>query len=191
MLIQFTVENFKSIKDEQTLSLVKNSANEMSDNYFTSNASATPDLLKTAVIYGANASGKSNLLKALASMNKIIENSFKKKLDESIILEPFLLDPICRTQPTTFQAVFIVQMPSETGELRATRVEYGFSGGAGRPDGRGGILADACLPAFHAESGNPYAGAGTDPDAGILVAGQGACADRHRQPERAGRNSAA
>ena len=50
MLIQFTVENFKSIKDEQTLSLVKNSANEMSDNYFTSNASATPDLLKTAVI---------------------------------------------------------------------------------------------------------------------------------------------
>ena len=127
MLIQFTVENFKSIKDEQTLSLVKNSANEMSDNYFTSNASATPDLLKTAVIYGANASGKSNLLKALASMNKIIENSFKKKLDESIILEPFLLDPICRTQPTTFQAVFVVQMLSETGELRATRVEYGFS----------------------------------------------------------------
>ena len=127
MLIQFTVENFKSIKDEQTLSLVKNSANEMSDNYFTSNASATPDLLKTAVIYGANASGKSNLLKALASMNKIIENSFKKKLDESIVLEPFLLDPICRTQPTTFQAVFVVQMPSETGELRPTRVEYGFS----------------------------------------------------------------
>ena len=75
MLIQFSVENFKSIKEEQTLSLVKNSAEEMPENYFNPNAPATPDLLKIAVIYGANASGKSSLLKALASMQSIIKNS--------------------------------------------------------------------------------------------------------------------
>ena len=127
MLIQFSVENFKSIKEEQTLSLVKNSADEMPENYFNPNAPATPDLLKTAVIYGANASGKSSLLKALASMQSIIKNSFNKKLDESIDLEPFLLDPTTRIQPTTFQAVLVVNMPSETGELQPVRVEYGFS----------------------------------------------------------------
>ena len=122
MLIQFSVENFKSIKEEQTLSLVKNSADEMPENYFNPNAPATPDLLKTAVIYGANASGKSSLLKALASMQSIIKNSFNKKLDESIDLEPFLLDPTTRIQPTTFQAVLVVNMPSETGELQPVRV---------------------------------------------------------------------
>ena len=68
MIVQFSVENFRSIKGEQTLSLVKNSASEMTDNYFSSNASSTPELLKTAVISGANASGKSNILKALRCM---------------------------------------------------------------------------------------------------------------------------
>lgn len=128
MLIEFSVENYKSIKDEQTLSLVKNSANEMPDNYFDPNAPATPQLLKTAVIYGANATGKSNLLKALHSMCHIIKNSFNKKLDEKINLEPFLFDPISRTQPTTFQITMIVKLPADDkNNLHAVKVEYGFS----------------------------------------------------------------
>ena len=55
MLIQFSVENYRSIKDEQTLSLVRSSTDEKSDNYFDSKAKSTPLLLKAAVIYGANA----------------------------------------------------------------------------------------------------------------------------------------
>ena len=79
MLIQFSVENYRSIKQEQTLSLVRDSGTEMPDNYFDSNALATPSLLKSAVIYGANASGKSNVIKALYSMIQILSDSFNKK----------------------------------------------------------------------------------------------------------------
>ena len=84
MLIQFSVENYRSIKQEQTLSLVRDSGTEMPDNYFDSNAPATPSLLKSAVIYGANASGKSNVIKALYSMIQILSNSFNKKEKEPI-----------------------------------------------------------------------------------------------------------
>lgn len=128
MLIEFSVENYKSIKDEQTLSLVKNSANEMPDNYFDPNAPATPQLLKTAVIYGANATGKSNLLKALHSMSNIIKSSFNKKLDDKINLEPFLFDPNSRTEPTTFQITMIIKLPvGDQNILQPVRIEYGFS----------------------------------------------------------------
>lgn len=79
MLIQFISENFRSLKKEQTLSLVRSSGNEMPDNFFQTTAAATPELLKSAVIYGANASGKSNVIKALGSMLHIIQNSFSKR----------------------------------------------------------------------------------------------------------------
>ena len=58
MLIQFSVENYRSIKEEQILSLVRASGAEMESNFFESNSPNTPALLKSAVIYGANASGK-------------------------------------------------------------------------------------------------------------------------------------
>lgn len=127
MLIQFSVENFRSIYSQQTLSMVKNSSKEYSDNYFDSEALATPEILKSAVIYGANSSGKSNLLKALVSMREIIKKSFSKQPNEPIHVEPFLLNPLARTQPTTFIVSFVVQQLDESGILQAIRAEYGFS----------------------------------------------------------------
>ena len=61
MLIEFSVMNFLSFKEKVTLSLEKESGNENEENTFVFN---NEELLKTAVIYGANASGKSNLIKA-------------------------------------------------------------------------------------------------------------------------------
>lgn len=126
MLIQFSVENYRSIKTEQILSLVKNSASEMPDNFFHPNSPNTPELLTTAVIYGANASGKSNVLKALACMIDIVRHSFQKPIDEPIDVEPFKFDPKTRYQPTTFELVFVVNLPVD-GEIKPVRAEYGFS----------------------------------------------------------------
>lgn len=126
MLIQFSVENYRSIKEEQTLSLVRNDDEEMSDNYFVSQAPATPMLLKTAVIYGANASGKSNVIKALDVMIGIIANSFNKKPNKPILTETFLFDSHYRKQPTVYDISFVVDLINDQGELQKTRVDYGF-----------------------------------------------------------------
>ncbi|TCB68653.1 AAA family ATPase [Acinetobacter sp. ANC 4178] len=128
MLIQFSVENFRSIKGEQTLSIVKDSSNEMSENYFETEAPLVPMLLRSSVIYGANASGKSNVLKALKCMASIVENSAHKKINKNLPVEPFLLDSVFSEQPTTFSVSFVVNLPDEeTGELRPVRADYGFS----------------------------------------------------------------
>lgn len=127
MLIQFSVENFRSIREEQTLSMVKNSSNEMPENYTDPNAFKVPDLLNTAVIYGANASGKSSLIRALLEMRNIIEDSFNKKINEEIAVEPFLFDTAWKDEPTTFCADFVANFNSENEEKNPVRVEYGFS----------------------------------------------------------------
>lgn len=126
MLIQFSVENYRSIKEEQMLSLVRSSSNEMADNYFDTKAPATPTLLKSAVIYGANASGKSNVIKALDSMIKIVTNSFNKKPKEPIRTESFLFDANYRKAPTTYDISLIVNLSNDQGKLQPTRVDYGF-----------------------------------------------------------------
>ncbi|QNX10146.1 ATP-binding protein [Acinetobacter seifertii] len=127
MLIQFSVENFRSIREEQTLSMVKNSSDEMPENYTDSNALKVPNLLKTAVIYGANASGKSSLIRALLHMRNIIEGSFSKKINEEIAVEPFLFDSAWKDEPTTFSADIVVNFNDKDEEANPVRVEYGFS----------------------------------------------------------------
>lgn len=128
MLIEFSVENFRSIKEEQTLSMVKNSSSEMNNNYSNTGAPNVPDLLHSSVIYGANASGKSSLIKALLNMASIIENSFNKKINEELPYTPFLLDSDWVEQPTTFNVNFIAKLPnSKENTLKPVRVEYGFS----------------------------------------------------------------
>lgn len=126
MLVEFSVENFKSIKDEQVLSMVKATGNKMFDNYFDSQALSVPELLKTAVIYGANASGKSNILKAMFQMKNILKNSFNKELDENIPVTPFFFNAVSMLEPTTFNISFVMDLPDEEG-FKRTLVEYGFS----------------------------------------------------------------
>lgn len=126
MIIQFVTENYRSIKTEQTLSLVRSSGTEMPDNFFDSQAPNTPILLKSAVIYGANASGKSNTIKALASMLSIIRNSSKKDEDEPIDTETFLFDAVVRNQPSMYDISVILSLPNDDGDLQPMRVDYGF-----------------------------------------------------------------
>ena len=73
MLIEFNVTNYRSLHDKQTLSMVvaKNDALQAS-NCVESGLTAIPQLLRSAVLYGANASGKSNLMIALGFMQRMI-----------------------------------------------------------------------------------------------------------------------
>ncbi len=88
MLLEFSVSNFRSIKQKQTLSLLKSKlkSDALEGNYSTITLSTgkTLEVLNSAVIYGANASGKSNLLSALATMMNTIINSFNYKKNEAI-----------------------------------------------------------------------------------------------------------
>jgi len=65
MLINFSVENFRSFGDEQTLSLIASSAQTGHDGHCVAIPASDQQSLRASVIYGANAAGKSNLVKAI------------------------------------------------------------------------------------------------------------------------------
>ncbi len=110
MIINFTIKNFRSIKDETVLSLEASGAKGKSDNVAeieTKNGKKFR-LLKTAVIYGANASGKSNVIRAYWSFRQLIAASFRYDVnDEIVFAEPFELSPETENMPTEFTLNFI------------------------------------------------------------------------------------
>ena len=121
MLLEFNVTNFRSIKQKQTLSLLKTRKNELENNFTTISLSTgkTLDVLNSAAIYGANASGKSNLVLALQTMFSIIEQSTSYQKNQGVLgIEPFLLSTETQNQPTEFELDFI-----DNG----VRFVYGFS----------------------------------------------------------------
>ncbi|WP_174483157.1 ATP-binding protein, partial [methanotrophic endosymbiont of Bathymodiolus puteoserpentis (Logatchev)] len=81
MIIEFAVENFRSIKTKQTFSLTQSNPKskdiELVENTFDPNVLSASPLLRSAVIYGANAAGKSNFIKAVKVMKDIVANSAK------------------------------------------------------------------------------------------------------------------
>ena len=106
MLIDFTIENFKSIKEAQTFSMLATSAREHKGNTFRTKEGIR--LLKTAVVYGANGSGKSNLIEAIRVMTHFVHNSTDAKLGEGIRYHmPFKLDRRCLNEPTNCDIEFV------------------------------------------------------------------------------------
>ena len=120
MFIQFTTKNYLSFKDEQTLSLTMAKGGELVDsNTFNSNLSTPAELLKTAVIYGPNASGKSNFLAALTTMKRIVMGSATEwQRGEELPVTPFLLDEISTDLPSEFEIIFVAD---------GVRYQYGFA----------------------------------------------------------------
>lgn len=108
MLLQFTVKNFLSIKDEVTLSMVASKDSSFEDNLLPyEDGKKIKNALKSVVIYGANASGKSNILKALRFVKNFIKNSHEMQQGIKIQRKPFKLDNRCINEPSEFQIVFI------------------------------------------------------------------------------------
>ncbi len=120
MLIEFTVKNYRSIKDEQLLSMVKDKGDELEDtNSFSPNVPSVAPLLHSAVVYGANAAGKSNLIKALVDMEVIVRNSASKIQEgDNLPIDPFLFDDESAKAPSEFEAVFVTE---------GIKYQYGFT----------------------------------------------------------------
>ena len=108
MLLQFTVKNFMSIKDEVTLSLLANPSDHEHEDILISHKDEK--LLPIASIYGANAAGKSNLFRAISTAIKAIRYSNDRQIDRPIGgIIPFAMDPKTVKQPTSFDFIFITK----------------------------------------------------------------------------------
>ncbi|MDR0878777.1 MAG: ATP-binding protein [Treponema sp.] len=124
MVVEFSVENFKSFKAKQTFSLVAGKNKELlSENTF----EVTKDvrLLRSAVIYGANASGKSNFFEALTFFFDFAINSGPSlQVGDSIEdVHPFLFSKQTMEEPSTFELLFFLK----NGESKPIRYRYGFT----------------------------------------------------------------
>ncbi|MHC8950257.1 AAA family ATPase [Sphingobacterium hungaricum] len=115
MLIEFSVGNFLSFKSKATLSMVATPIKEHSDaNIFSTDRF---NLLKGAVIYGANASGKSNIVRAMSTMRRLVLLSFEQSSADELDIVPFLLNTETEAKPSFFEAVFVIG---------GIRYRYGF-----------------------------------------------------------------
>ncbi|WP_375585935.1 ATP/GTP-binding protein [Cyclobacterium xiamenense] len=105
MIVRFSVQNFRSIKERMEISFKKTGLKGMPTNYF--EGPSKTSLLKTAVLYGPNASGKSTFLKAFKALEYLVLSSAGFKPDQAIPpYEPHLLDTAFREQPVEFRIEF-------------------------------------------------------------------------------------
>ncbi len=120
MLVEFRIKNFRSLRDEQVFSLVASTDKTLLDTHsLDTGMKAAPHLLKSAVVYGANASGKSNLIKALQYMRGVVLESAALQPGQTFDrLHPFRLDATSGSLPTEFEVTFMVD---------GLRYQYGFA----------------------------------------------------------------
>ena len=115
MLIQFSVENYLSIKDKVVLSLLASKDTEHSEHLI---IGGNKNYLKSSVIYGANASGKSNVLNAFWFMVNYVLTSHNQQVHKSIDRTPFKFDRETPARPSSFEVIFTAN---------GIRYAYGFS----------------------------------------------------------------
>jgi len=118
MLLRFSVRNHKSINKQQDLLFTSAVMDKTNALVLHSNISDIGHVVPVAMIYGANASGKSNFINALAHMRGAILQSHRFGKPQSAIPHfPFLLDPRARTATSEYEVDFV---------LDGTRLRYGF-----------------------------------------------------------------
>ena len=125
MLIQFKFKNFKSFRDETILDLSATKVTEHPHHVVTL---GKEKILKTAAIYGANASGKTNVYDALEYMSYYVTSSFSfggendsNKSGDNAITLPFLLDTSSKDMPSLFEVYFTLN------KYDAKIYNYGFT----------------------------------------------------------------
>ena len=122
MLIQFNFKNYKSFREEATLDLSAAKMTEFSDRIVTV---GSEKILPVAAIYGANASGKSNIYSAFEYMSDYVADSFKYGDEEEKFEEfrptPFLFDSTSANAESSFEVYFT--LPDDKSERT---YNYGF-----------------------------------------------------------------
>ncbi|MBW2166894.1 MAG: ATP-binding protein [Deltaproteobacteria bacterium] len=120
MLIEFSATNYRSFLTTQSLALAANTATELQEeNSFVSPVSNLPRLLRSSVVYGPNAAGKSNLIQAIAFMKRFVLSSAKESQEgEKIDAAPFLFNRQSSLNSSEFEVLFIQD---------GIRYQYGFA----------------------------------------------------------------
>ena len=114
MIVQFTVGNFLSFNAKQVLNLEAKGISELKTNICTLK---TEKILRSMVIYGANSSGKSNLIKAMERMREVVLSSVRLNDSDELEYSPFLLSIETDSLPTFFEIIFWKE---------SIRYRYGF-----------------------------------------------------------------
>lgn len=104
MIVNFSIQNFGSIKDKQILSFEADTSEHLEDTYVVHTVGKR--LLKLALIYGANASGKTTVLKALDFLRDLVVNPKEKKTD-ILDFSPYLFDANTPEQSTELTIEFV------------------------------------------------------------------------------------
>jgi len=120
MLVEFSVANYRSFCERQTFSLVKAAGNELVEhNTFEVPPPARLKLLRSAAVYGPNAGGKSNFIKALQTMRQIVRYSAAKHTAGDLLpVTPFKLSESMQNEPSEFETTFVID---------SVRYQYGFT----------------------------------------------------------------
>ena len=103
MLVRFKVKNFLSFRDEAEFSMAAADVESHQDHVIAHEGSADKRILKTGVIYGANASGKSNFVKALDFARDLILGRLASQRGEKIPRWPFMFDLEFMGEPSRFE----------------------------------------------------------------------------------------
>jgi uncharacterized protein len=118
MLIRFKVANYRSIRETQKLSMVPAAAKEHIETHTSPSGVKEPErLVRSAVIYGPNAAGKSNVLRALQFMQRAVVTSAIAPPTAESPYDPFRLSSATREAPSEFEVAFVQE---------DTLYEYGF-----------------------------------------------------------------
>ncbi len=108
MLVSFSAQNFRSYKEKKTLLLTASPGKELPNN-----VKEVPELdlslLCSAALYGPNASGKSNLLKAMNCLSGLVGSPLQSPAPMFPSATPFALDPMCEGHPTRFEVRFLMR----------------------------------------------------------------------------------
>lgn len=120
MLLEFSVTNYRSIRDTQTLRMTASKYYKGLEetNCFDADVAGLPKLLRTAVIYGPNAAGKSNLLRALHFMQMFVLLSHSHQEGQAINAMPFALNSHTQNESSEFEIFFVQD---------SVRYQYGFA----------------------------------------------------------------
>ncbi len=117
MLIEFRVENHRSIRDEQVLTTTAGRVGDTGDSRPRQIKGYAKPILPVEAIYGANASGKTNVLLAMAFMRECVLSSHRNwEPQQGIPRDPFAWGERSK-EPTSLEIVFVVN---------GTRYQYGF-----------------------------------------------------------------
>ena len=144
VLLRFAVSNHLSIRDRQELSLVASSLSDVADGLIDCPSSPSGAVLPAIVLYGANASGKSNIVDALRTMQAMVLRSHRSGEPAAGVADrqPYRLDAVSAASPSQFEMDFVLDGVRHHYGFQATDEEFAGEWLLDYPSGRRRLLFD-------------------------------------------------